>query len=508
MMTIYGLRSWSALYCALLVLQPLGAQIAAETNKQTQLEEIVRSFPAGDKGALGFIFTDLESGKVLAECNAARLFTPASNTKLYTTAMALLRLGANYRFRTQIMPQAHWTPGETTVSGLVLVGGGDPNLSGRAIPYQAKSKPGNVFAAFENLTQQLTARGIELVRGDIIGDGTRYPADTVPHGWTVDDTDWGYGAAVSGLTFNDGVLEVAVQPTTPGELAGVEVNPLPGYLTVLNQTVTIATGPDRVEFYHPPNSDELVVSGTISQTSKPVTEEFAAPDPARYAAAALRQMLLEHGISVLGDATSTDRPPNEIPDELKESIAVPPENALATYWSAPLQEDIKVTNKVSQNLHAEMLLREVAFNIHGIGTLKAGVKEREAFLNNADITKDRPGYDLADGSGLARQGLTSPATTSALLRYMWRRPEKDIWLSSLPVGGVDGTLSNRFKNIAGAERVHAKTGSLSHVHALSGYIETASHRWIAFSMMVNANTAPGASIRGAMDRICAIFLND
>ena len=131
---------------------------------------------------------------------------------------------------------------------------------------------------------------------------------------------------------------------------------------------------------------------------------------------------------------------------------------------------VQVVNKVSQNLHAEMLLREVGYATRNVGTLAAGLDERQKFLQQAGISND--GYDFADGSGLARQGVTTPASTVTLLRYMWMRPEKKLWLESLPVGGIDGSLRRRFKGLAGGDRVHAKTGSLSHVAALSGYLLT------------------------------------
>ena len=155
-----------------------------------------------------------------------------------------------------------------------------------------------------------------------------------------------------------------------------------------------------------------------------------------------------------------------------------------------------------------MLLREVARVTHGAGTLKAGVAEREAFLGGIGITREGTGFDLYDGSGLARQNLTTPDSTVTLLRYMWQRPDRDFWLRSLPIGGVDGTLQDRFKHIAGAGRVHAKTGEMSHVNALSGYIDSARHGWIAFSIMVNGTTGRDVAVHAFIDQLCALFINE
>jgi D-alanyl-D-alanine carboxypeptidase/D-alanyl-D-alanine-endopeptidase (penicillin-binding protein 4) len=153
-----------------------------------------------------------------------------------------------------------------------------------------------------------------------------------------------------------------------------------------------------------------------------------------------------------------------------------------------------------------MFLREVGFVTQGSGTLRAGVEERTKFLQELGVTADLTGVALQDGSGLARQDLTTPDSTVALLRAMWQRPVRDVWLASLPIGGVDGSLEHRFKNIRGAERIRAKTGSLSHVNALSGYIETREHGWMAFSVMINATEGHSVDVHTFMDRLCALFL--
>jgi D-alanyl-D-alanine carboxypeptidase/D-alanyl-D-alanine-endopeptidase (penicillin-binding protein 4) len=153
-----------------------------------------------------------------------------------------------------------------------------------------------------------------------------------------------------------------------------------------------------------------------------------------------------------------------------------------------------------------MLFREVAHVMHGVGTIQAARDERQAFLGEIGITPDGSGLALDDGSGLARQDLTTPDSTVALLRYMWQRPDRDVWVQSLPIGGVDGTLQHRFQGIPGADHIHAKTGSLSHVHTLSGYIETEPGKWLAFSIMVNATVGHNQEVLDFIDRLCGLFL--
>ena len=153
-----------------------------------------------------------------------------------------------------------------------------------------------------------------------------------------------------------------------------------------------------------------------------------------------------------------------------------------------------------------MLFRESAVAAQKPGTLENARSARETFLTAAGIPSLDKTFVLTDGSGLARQDLASPEVLVLLLQYMWIRPERDVWLQSLPIGALDGSLEKRFRRIRGAERVHAKTGSLSHVYYLSGYIERKDHTWIAFAVLVNATTGPDADVRDFIDHLCAIFL--
>ena len=186
--------------------------------------------------------------------------------------------------------------------------------------------------------------------------------------------------------------------------------------------------------------------------------------------------------------------------------AVPPEASveLARRTSAPFLEDLRITDKVSQNLHAELALRAVARARRNVGSFEAGREELASFLSDAGI--DPSAYNLLDGSGLSRLNLVTPAAVVKLLRYMYGSPARASWISMLPVGGLDGTLASRFGDVPAAGRIHAKTGSLSHVSALSGYVERLDGRWIAFSVLVNNYNGTAAEVRGVMDRICTLIM--
>jgi D-alanyl-D-alanine carboxypeptidase/D-alanyl-D-alanine-endopeptidase (penicillin-binding protein 4) len=295
---------------------------------------------------------------------------------------------------------------------------------------------------------------------------------------------------------NDNFVSVTLRPTANGELADLQVTPPePSALVVLNQVVTDTTIATHIEFRRPVGSNELILRGTISNATGQWTEQFAVTDPARFAAEALVEVLRERGIAVRGEARS------------EYAASTPESTLLVGHESLPLWQVIQIVNKVSQNLHAEMLLREVAFQRTGAGTLENGRKEREAFLAEAGVTPKGTGFTSSDGSGLSRSDLTTPNSTVTLLRYMWTRPERDMWIQSLPVGAWDGSLEYRFRRLSGSQRVHAKTGSLSHVNALSGYLQTKTGRTLAFSIMVNGTLAPESAVREFIDRLCAVFLD-
>jgi len=476
--------------------------LAAPRNKFKQrIATLLVQFPAVERGHFGFKFVDLAHGTILAEHDASEFFTPASNTKLYTTSLALVRLGPNYRFQTELRTSAAWTPGQANLPDLQIVGGGDPNLSGRVLPYNVNAKPGDALAPLRELAKKLCDAGIKTIDGDVTGIATRYPGELYPDGWAINDAIYEYGAPVSALTFNDNALSVTVSPTETGELAAIGTLPANGPLLFLNEVLTDDGNQSHVRASRAPGSNEVVLWGTIGKSAPPWQQDLAVIDPARWAASALIDVLREEGISVRGGARSRYQTLNEAEHEITS-----PGTLLAVHQSVPLSQAITVTNKVSQNLHAEMLLREVGFVTQGSGTLRAGLAARASFLQELGITQDGTGVALQDGSGLARQDLTTPDSTVALLQAMWARPEHDIWLASLPIGGVDGTLEHRFKDIPGADHVHAKTGSLSHVNALSGYIETRKHGWLAFSIMVNSTVGHDAEVRDFIDHLCALFL--
>jgi D-alanyl-D-alanine carboxypeptidase/D-alanyl-D-alanine-endopeptidase (penicillin-binding protein 4) len=438
----------------------------ALTARSQTIGQLIANTPGIDRAHLGYEVVELDTGTVLASSQSNAFFTPASNAKLYTTSLALDRLGADYKFVTEIR-----TGGR---GGLQLIGGGDPNLSGRVLPYDVNAKDGDPLGPFRELAAKLQARGIRQIDGDLTGVSSRYPNQFYPEGWTIDDTLFGYGAPVSALSVNDSTVTVLVHPTEPNELADIQLVPAVPHFIVLNEVLTGTQGQTELHVDRAPGSNELVLSGSVGGDVPELRADVAVEDPAMFAAEAMIDVLRDAGIGVRGDARALYSEPE-------------PGTLLAAHESAPLSEIVQVINKVSENLHAEMLLREVEHLNPGL------------VRNSAD-------FSATDGSGLARQDLVTPEATVALLEHMWTGPNHDLWLQSLPIGGVDGTLQHRFRDTPGAERIHAKTGSLSHVNTLSGYVETETRGWLAFSLMVDQTLMPDHDVREFLDGFAAALL--
>lgn len=454
----------------------------------------------------GIRIVDLDTGAVLFDLNPDRFFVPASNAKLFTTALALARLGPGYRYETLVLAETR-PDASGTARGVRLVGGGDPNLSPRAIPYRTGAAEGNPLQAIEELADQVVARGVRRVEGGITGDDTAYLWEPYPEGWAAEDTIWEYGAAVSALAVNDNAFTLRLRPgERPGQLARLTLSPPLEYYEIDNRVRTVARGGERrIRIDREPGFRQLRLWGTLPAGDKGYGTLLAIDEPARYAALALKDALERRGVAVSGGVQVRHMFSNQVPDPALGPAPVPqPGTELARRVSAPLVEDLRITAKVSQNLHAEMNLRAVARIRRGIGSRQAGIEEMRLFLDEAGI--GRTSYNLVDGSGLARLNLVTPAAMSRLLTYMWKLPVREHWLSLLPVGGEDGTLAHRFQQGSAAGRIRAKTGTLTGVSALSGYAEPRRGGHLAFAILVNNYNGAAGEIRSVMDRICSLMV--
>jgi len=441
------------------------------------------------------------SGRVLYSRNENSHFIPASNTKLFSTALALSRLGGQHRLTTVVVASQPLEEGVLR-GDLRLVGGGDPTLSGRSLPYRYKAPRGPALEALDELVEQLWKAGLRRVTGDIVGDDSAYQYEPYPEGWAVEDTLFEYGAPVSALILHDNSFTVRVAGAgTSGPAARLSLDPPNAYLSLHNMVRTVTAPPHRIYMDRAPGARLIEFWGTIRPSAVSALDA-AVDDPARYAAFALREALQRRGIQVDGGFLARHRPPSQSswPANGKGEVE------LARRASPPLSQLVQVTNKVSQNLWAEVCLREVARVRAAQPSRKGGLEQLEQFLTEVGVGKKE--YQFEDGSGLSRLTLVTPSAIARLLAFMDKSPEQQAWIDSLPVGGEDGSLALRFKeNKAPAGVVRAKTGTISHITALSGYLDTERGDRLIFSVLVNNANAPAAEIRRWVDRLVLLFLS-
>jgi serine-type D-Ala-D-Ala carboxypeptidase/endopeptidase (penicillin-binding protein 4) len=505
------------LICVLLVTQ----LYAAPRKTLTARIDAVLSQPDMGHGFWGIEVVDVSSGKVLYAYQADKLFTPASNTKLFTTAAALALIGPDYSFRTTVETNGTLDRHGRLTGDLILVGRGDPNLSGRELPYALRTERNDQpIQALQELANELVQKGVKYVDGDIIADDSYFAFERYGEGWTQDDLVWADGAPVSALTINDNVVFVNILPADrAGERAFVSITPFADYYHIDNRIITTPAGTGRRIFINrEPGSTVLALWGNMPLDDAGANEALAIEDPAEFAAELFRQLLEKRGIVVYGRQrtrhtdlaslstfTVTAIAPARGGDEPSRALQNQP-LVLAHHVSKPLMEDVRVINKVSQNLHAEILLRLLGREKGTAGTVEGGLEVLRGFLNQAGISPNQ--YIFYDGSGLSRQNLVTPDAVAQLLRYAAAQPWGRSFVDTLPVAGVDGSLADRFTNVQLQGQVHGKTGSLGGVKTLSGYATTVRGEQVAFSILTNNFNLPAKRVTDAIDDVVAAIVND
>jgi len=460
--------------------------------------DLLGTMPA-NKGEWGLLIVDAESGETLYEQNADKYFVPASNMKLFTTALALAKLGPEYRFRTTLETQGTISSEGVLRGDVVLVGRGDPNLSNRKFPYELKEEfDGPQEKALVELADALVAKGVKEISGDVIGDDSYFPRERYPNGWEIDDMVWEYGAAISAIVVDDNTVALSL---TPGEQAGnavqAAVTPATPDFTVENDVVTSAADvkPD-LTLTREPGSHLVVVKGSLPAKSAPRKLVLSIEEPAQHAAALLKRLLEERGVKIAGVARARHDHAEPGGDPV----------VLAEHASVPLGDSVKLINKISQNLHTEMLLRTVARQ-NGVWAKPEDLaKVASDFYSVAGIAPDD--VIQSDASGLSRRDLVTPRAIVTLLIFAQKQSWFATYYASLPVAGVDGTLEDRMKNTPAAGRIHAKTGSVEHVRTLSGFAETASGRRVIFSFLSNNQGGRSHEAADALTGLCVAMLEE
>jgi D-alanyl-D-alanine carboxypeptidase/D-alanyl-D-alanine-endopeptidase (penicillin-binding protein 4) len=349
--------------------------------------------------------------------------------------------------------------------------------------------------AIEEIAGQAVAAGLRSVEGDIVGDDRRYLWSPYPESWTADDMQHEYGAPVSALAVNDNAVTITVRPgARAGDLARLEIDPPFEYFQIDNRVSTGNAG-SSLRATRVPGTRQVMLAGTIGIRAAALRETIAVDDPALFAAHALYDALLRRGVAVRGRPVARHQ---------TGQVSAQEGGVIARRQSPPLAELLQTTIKVSQNLHAEMLLREIGFAKQGQGTVDAALREMKVLLTELRIAPSALASE--DASGLARNDELTPRAVTQLLAAMDASPQRDLWRLLLPVGGQDGTLSNRLCCTVDTVAIRAKTGSLSRAIALSGYADSSANGRLAFSILVNNFSAAGAEVRAWVDRLATTLV--
>jgi len=511
-------RTVAILLIITLSLAPALAQRATPTdNKPATLAELQSQiaalfdqpgFASGRWGAR--IITP--AGQTIFERDADKTFMPASNLKLYTSSAALDAFGPDFKLETSVYATKPIRNGVLR-GDLILYGRGDPNLSPRFDSDDPdrydELKPADRITAIEQLADQIKARGIKTITGRLIGDDSFFAGDLLGPGWEWDDAQFYYGAEVSALAVNDNSVTFIV---TPGRRAGdkptIKVQPITGFVKIVNHAKTSEGGQTRIGVHRPLNGNTVEFFGSIPRSAREFKVNIAVHDPASFAATLLREALARRGVRVLGRVERMDA---------VARLAKPFDEAklieVASIESQPMPEMLKVISKQSQNLHTELMLRQLGTRHFEAGTLDdygrpkstaaLGNEIRRQFLQRAGVEIEP--LSLRDGSGLARQNLVTPRSTSRLLEFMLTHPHFNVWRESLAVAGVDGTLERRMRDTAAANNFRGKTGTLTYASSLSGYVTTKRGQLLIFSLMGNNYTGPGREVVAVLDRICVML---
>ncbi|HEY7683514.1 MAG TPA: D-alanyl-D-alanine carboxypeptidase/D-alanyl-D-alanine-endopeptidase [Gemmatimonadales bacterium] len=474
---------------------PLAAQLSRTAVRR--LDSLLDS-PPFDRNLWGVALLN-EKGRLLYGRNADRLFIPASNTKLVVAAVAAALFAPDWSVPTSVYGAGPVTEG--VVQGdLVLYGRGDPTFGRRCYGTDTTitgSCDTDPFTHLRELAEALHQRGIRSVQGNLVGDGSWFDGELVNRAWENYDLNWWYAAPVSGLGFNDNSVDIRWGPgpavNAPATLA---LSPDVGDVTLENRTWTVPPGGDTDvgdRMYREPGTLHLWAEGTVALDHSGGTESFALPDPNLYTARAFRRMLAEAGISVRGTTGSTT-------DSLRY-LAARAAAPLAETRGRPLRDWIFPILNTSQNWYADMLLKQLGRQFGAGGSWSEGLAVEQRFLvDSAGIDSTR--FALADGSGLAASNLVAPSAFAKLLLFIRRHPHyAENFERGLPQSGQNGSLKSRFVGTVIEGRVRAKTGSISRVNTLSGYLDMPDGRTYTFSIQANNHAQGNRVILAEIDSV-------
>lgn len=421
-------------------------------------------------GTFGVMAVSLTRGDTLYTHNAGTPLVPASTMKMLTAAAVFERFGPRYRFSTDVLHDGSLGADGTLTGNVYLRGDGDPALSGRYMS-------GGPEAPMNFLADQLVARGVRRVTGQVIGDDTAFDDRKIPEGWLTRYLQSGYAARVSGLSLNENLVWVTIEPS------GVRLEPATSAIPLTSNVRTVAGSGARLSVRRS-SAGTISVSGTIGRNSPPRRYQYVVEDPASFATGALHSALIAKGIAVDGGIRMGKTPASA--------------EKLASLESPTLDRIVATMNRASINHFAELLLRNAA---RGPDRDVQGTAERgQAVLRQffaQKVKADTTQLQIADGSGLSTLDRVTPRAMTQMLGYAHRAEWGPWFHASLPVAGQSETMRRRMRGGQAQGNLHAKTGTTNDVVALSGYVTAVNGEVIAFTFIYNGRNRAGA--RSMMD---------
>jgi serine-type D-Ala-D-Ala carboxypeptidase/endopeptidase (penicillin-binding protein 4) len=437
--------------------------------------------PATAQALWGVEVRSMTSGAVLFDLNPRKLVMPASNMKIVTLATAAETLGWDHQFTTTLESAAPVEAG-TLAGDLIVRGGGDPTIN---------TRDGRAEAVFDQWADALKSAGVYRIDGRIVGDDNAFDDAGLGGGWAWDYLQYGYAAPVGALQFNEDEAALTIRPgAREGDPVFVELSNGSG-LRLLNLAVTGAPkSAGTLEYARRSDSPTLNVSGNMAIDAAPITYAVAVVNPTVFFAQALKDALTARGIVVTGDAIDGD--------DVLNLPGASGRHELVRTDSPPLRDIATVLMKVSQNLYAETLLKAVGAAGGGLGTTEGGRVATRKLMESWGIPQNS--YVQVDGSGLSRYNYVTATMLATILEHIYRDSRhRDAFMATLPIAGRDRIVANRMRMSRAENNARAKTGSITNVRALSGFVTTRDGEVLAFSILVNHFTAPAATVNWITD---------
>ena len=434
--------------------------------------------PEFRRGTIGVKITSLDTGKIVFEENAEKYFMPASNMKSYTVAAALERLSPDFKFVTSVFAASMPDTNGTIRGDLTVYGRGDVSIS-------TAFYDGDYYKGLDALAQKIVQAGVKRIEGNLVGDESYFTGNAIPGGWEWDDLQWYYGAEVSALPVNDNAVDLSVKPSSISSPCAVQVLPANAVIKIVNLCTTSASGAKRdVQVFKKLDQNIVEISGTMPLGDKGFQGFIAVSRPSQLFVELLRGLLIQKAVIITGQNKLVNA--KDKTTFVAASLAAPIE--ITKLESPPLSIIAAKTMKPSQNTYTETILRALGEQVGDKIDAKKSSEERgitvvQSFLLQAGISPDS--VIQYDGSGLSRHDLITPSSAVQLYTYMSKSRYANVWRDVLTIGGVDGTLQNRFKGTLAAGNVRGKTGTIDQVSSLSGYVNSASGEKLVFSVIVN-----------------------